>query len=156
MKKKENNENLDNKDKVIDELFNVLKKINIDKYKQVLEESNAALQNTMIKTKKENEQNNNIPYNNNLQYNLNKVLKELLKDNLFDDLFFFLYNLYVLPFFESVNRELKRGESTNNKPSIRKKFQLLLALYYFKFFELKFNYLGDKDDIRTASMFYNK
>jgi len=156
MKKKENNENLDNKDKVIDELFNVLKKVNIDKYKQVLEESNAALQNTMIKTKKENEQNNNIPYNNNLQYNLNKVLKELLKDNLFDDLFFYLYNLYVLPFFESVNQELKRGESTNNKPSIRKKFQLLLALYYFKFFELKFNYLGDKDDIRTASMFYNK
>ena len=113
----------------------------------------------MIKIKKENQnqnENNNNYNNNNLQDNLNKALKGLLKDNLFDDLFFYLYNLYILPFFEKIKKNLKEGESPQNKSLIRKKFQLLLALYYFKFFELKFNYLGDKDDIRSASMFYHK
>ena len=110
----------------------------------------------MIRTKEENAKNNNVSNNNNLQNNLNIALKVLLKDDLFDDFFYYLYNLYIIPFFEIVNKDLKRGESPRNKSSIRKKFQLLLALYYFKFFELKFNYLGNKDDIRSASMFYNK
>ena len=142
-------------DKKNKELFNILKKINISKYKEVLEKSNEALQNIMIEAKKiAQNQSDNKP--NNLQNNLNNALKELLKDNLFDDLFFYLYNLYILPFFEKINKNLKEGESPTNKSLIRKKFQLLLALYYFKFFELKFNYLGDKDDIRHASMLYYK
>ena len=135
------------------ELFNVLQKVNISKYKEVLKDSNDALQNIMMNIKKENDKGN---FNINLQSDLNKALKELLKDNLFDELFYYLYNLYVLPFFEKINKTLKEGESSSNKSMLRKKFQLLLALYYFKFFELKFNYLGDKDDIRTASMFYIK
>ena len=113
----------------------------------------------MIKIKKENEngnEKNTDNSSNNLQNNLNKELKELLKDNLFDDLFFYLYNLYIFPFFDKIKKNLKEGESPQNKSLIRKKFQLLLALYYFKFFELKFNYLGDKDDIRSASMFFRK
>ena len=134
------------------ELFNVLKKVNINKYKEVLKESNNTLQNIMMNMKKGNVDNPN----NNLQNNINNALKELLKDNLFDELFYYLYNLYLLPYFEEINKTLKEGESSQNKSILRKKFQLLLALYYFKFFELKFNYLGDKDDIRTASLFYQK
>jgi hypothetical protein len=135
------------------EFFNVLQKVNISKYKEVLKDSNDALQNIMMNIKKENDKGN---FNINLQSDLNKALKELLKDNLFDELFYYLYNLYVLPFFEKINKTPNEGESSSNKSMLRKKFQLLLALYYFKFFELKFNYLGDKDDIRTASMFYIK
>lgn len=154
---KDNKDKESNKDKKAennDELFKVLQKINISKYKDVLKETNNALQNIMINFKKENDKNNSN--NNNLQNNLNNALKELLKDNLFDDLFFYLYNLYILPFFEKINQNLKTGESPQNKSLIMKKFQLLLALYYFKFFELQFNYLGDKDDIRSASMFYHR
>ena len=91
--------------------------INISKFKEVLNQTNAALQNTMIKNKKENEANNKVPNNNNLQNNLNKALKELLKDSLFDDLFSNLYNLYITPFFESVIQDLKKGETPNNKSS---------------------------------------
>ena len=157
--KDKNNNKEKEKDEKNDELFKVLQKINISKYEDVLKETNDALQNIMIKLKKENENENEKNINNssnNLQNNLNKALKELLKDNLFDDLFFYLYNLYIFPFFEKIKKNLKEGESPQNKSLIRKKFQLLLALYYFKFFELKFNYLGDKDDIRSASMFYHK
>ena len=78
-------------------------------------------------------------------------MKEYLKDNLFDELFFYLYNLHIYPFFEETNKTLKKGESPGNKSELRKKFQLLLALYYFKFFELNFNYLGEKGDSRTTS-----
>ena len=131
----------------IDELDNILQKISISKYKEELNKTNEALQKTFL----ENKNKNNTDINNNFQNHLNKALKEYLKDNLFDELFFYLYNLHIYPFFEETNKTLKKGESPGNKSELRKKFQLLLALYYFKFFELNFNYLGEKGDSRTTS-----
>ena len=134
----------------IEELLKIIQKVNINKYKEVLNQTNDALQKAMNNAKKDAQNSFN------LQNNLNQALKELLKDNLFDDLFFYLYNIFIIPFFENINKKLKEGESPQNKSIIRKKFQLLLAIYYYKFFEPKFNYIGDKDDIRTASMFFHK
>ena len=134
----------------IEELLKIIQKVNINKYKEVLNQTNDALQKAMNNAKKDAQNSFN------LQNNLNQALKELLKDNLFDDLFFYLYNIFIIPFFENINKKLKEGESPQNKSIIRKKFQLLLAIYYYKFFEPKFNYIGDKDDIRTASMVFHK
>ena len=148
------NKNKDKKE-TVNEFFKILQKINVNKYKEVLNKTNEALQSILTNIKKNaNKENGNGNSNNNFQNDLNKALKELLKDNLFDELFYYIYNLFILPFFEKVNKNLKEGESPQNKSLIRKKFQLLLALYYFKFFDLDFHYLGDKDDIRSASMFF--
>jgi len=129
-----------------DELSTVLNKINLKKYEEVLNKTNNALTETMT--------NKNNSFN--LQLNLNKALGELLKDNLFDDLFFYLYQLFIKPFLDNIIKDLKEGESPENKSSIKKKFQLLLSYYYYHFFNLNYNYLGEKDNSRTASLLHNK
>lgn len=129
-----------------DELLNVLNKVNIKKYEEVLTKTNNALTETMTN------KNNSL----NLQFNLNKALEKLLKDNLFDELFFYLFQIYILPFFEAIIKDLKEGESPESKSSIKKKFQLLLSYYYFHFFNLNYNYLGEKDSSRTVSLIHNK
>ena len=146
-KNEEKKSKINDKNVKIGELDNILKKVNISKYKEVLKETNEALQKTFSESKNKN----NTDINNNFQNNLNKALKEYLKENLFDELFYYLYNLHIYPFFEETNKTLKKGESPENKSELRKKFQLLLALYYFKFFELKFNYLGEKGDSKNTS-----
>ena len=129
-----------------DELLNVLNKINLKKYEEVLNKTNNALTETMT--------NKNNSFN--LQFNLNKALEELLKDNLFDELFFYLFQMFIMPFFENIIKDLKEGESPESKSSIKKKFQLLLSYYYFHFFNLNYNYLGEKENSRTVSLLHNK
>ena len=128
----------------INEFINIIGKVNLSKYNEVLEQTNNALQNAMIEIKNNNANGENIDNYNNAetQNSLNMSLKEILTENLFDELFYYLYNLYVLPFFESIVKSLKEGESPENQSITRKKFQLLLSFYYFKFFDSKFIYLG--------------
>jgi hypothetical protein len=129
-----------------DELLNVLNKVNLKKYEEVLNKTNNALTETMA--------NKNNSFN--LQFNLNKALEELLKDNLFDELFFYLFQMFIMPFFENIIKDLKEGESPESKSSIKKKFQLLLSYYYFQFFHFNYYYLGEKENSRTVSLLHNK
>ena len=58
------------------------------------------------------------------------ALSDILKEDLFDDIFFYLYELYVLPYFEEINKILKEGSIPTEKPLIRQKFQFLSAIYF--------------------------
>ena len=136
-----------------DELYDIIKNIDISKYTEILNKTNDVLQKSLF-----NNQKNNSDNNNDLNNNMNDGLKEYLKDDLFDDLFFSSYDTYIYPFFDKIRKCLKEGETPQNKSEIRKKFQLLLAFYYFKFNELQFNRLGKKlnNNRTTSSLMYQK
>ena len=137
--KKENEKNNINKDK-IDELLKVLDKVDMEKYEKISNEANDSLTKLYDTMKnKKNEQNN-------FQNILNDTLKKLLEDNLFDELFESMCKFYIIPFFNDVIiKSLQKGDSDNNRLEIKKKFQLLLPFYYFKFTQMKFNFIGKQD-----------
>ena len=68
------------------------------------------------------------------QIEVKKALNEILKENLFDDVLISLYKIYIIPFFEEVKNTLKKGSHPLEKPPIREKFQLLLAIYFNRIF----------------------
>ena len=71
--------------------------------------------------------------------NINNIFKEIFKEDLFDNLYFQIYDLYFLPFFNKLKKTLKKEYNHNEKPIIIKKFHLLLSKYTFKYFNMKEN-----------------
>ena len=65
---------------------------------------------------------------------MKKALNDILKDNLFDDVFINLYKSYIIPFFQEIKNTLREGVHPLEKPPIRQKFQFLLAIYFNKIF----------------------
>ena len=64
------------------------------------------------------------------QNEIKNALNEIMKEDLFDDIFYYLYNLYVVKYFEEIKQILQNGSIPTEKPIIRQKFQFLLALYF--------------------------
>ena len=82
---------------------------------------------------------------------INKALSDVLKENLFDELYFYLFNIYLEPRYYKIIKNMEDDSGRpNNKSQIRKKFQILLAYYFFKFINMKNKFLylkrpGDKN-----------
>jgi len=72
-----------------------------------------------------------------------RALNEILKDNLFDDVFISLYKIYIIPFFKEVKNTLEKGTHPLEKPLIRQKFQFLLAIYFNKSFNTSVDNYND-------------
>ena len=66
------------------------------------------------------------------QNELKSALSNILKEDLFDDIFYYLYKLYVVPYFEEFKKIIKQGSIPTEKPLVRQKLQFLLALYFNK------------------------
>ena len=109
------------KDEIILKIFSQEK---INNYKKISEASNENV-------KKINMVNASLSL---FQIEVKKALNEILKEDLFDDVFINLYKIYIIPFFEEVNNILKKGTHPLEKPIIRQKYQFLLALYFNKIF----------------------
>ena len=60
-------------------------------------------------------------------------------ENLFNDLYDDLYNMYIVPYFENEKKNLEEERDTSSKPALRQKFQLLLALYSNQIFNMDTN-----------------
>ena len=134
-----------------DDISDILKNIDISKYTDVLDKTNDVLQKTLF-----NNRNDKNEINKDFKDVMNNGLKEYLKDDLFDEIILSSCELYIYPFFEKIKKSLREGETPQNKSEIRKKFQLLLAFYYFKFNEMNYNLLGKKATNKTSSMIYQK
>lgn len=68
------------------------------------------------------------------QIEMKRALHKILKEDLFDDIFISLYKIYIIPFFKEAKNILEKGVHPTEKPLIRQKFQLLLAIYFNKIF----------------------
>ena len=70
---------------------------------------------------------------------VNNGLKNILDINLFNDLFYDLYTIYIVPYFEKEKKTMEEEIGSSNKPILRQKFQFLLALYCNQIFQMDTN-----------------
>ena len=149
-----NNTNNKNENKIITEknkINNIFDQEKINKYKKISE----AADENVKKIKIDN------PSLFLFQSEIKNALSDILKEDLFDDIFLTLYKIYVIPYFEEIKTKLKEGSNPKQKPLIRQKFQFLLALYFSQFSNMNmnnYNYLSltkkkDNSQIRNDSVF---
>ena len=70
---------------------------------------------------------------------VNNGLKNILDINLFNDLFYDLYTIYIVPYFEKEKKTMEEEIGSSNIPILRQKFQFLLALYCNQIFQMDTN-----------------
>lgn len=68
--------------------------------------------------------------------NINNILKDILTSDLFDKLYFKIYDLYIVPFFQNFKETLKKEYNFDEKPEVIKKMHLLLSKHTINFFDL--------------------
>jgi hypothetical protein len=92
----------------------------IDFYNSVVKDVNEAI--TKIKNYKEE---------------INIVLKNIFKIDLFDSLYYNIYEYYIYPYFLKIKAMLNTEYEYDQKPDIIQKYHLLLSKYYVNFFNMK-------------------
>ena len=115
-----------------EKIIEMFSKDKVDKYKKVSEAANENV-------KKINMVNASLDL---FKTEMKKALNEILKVELFDDILNSLYKICILPFFKEVKSSLEKGSIPSEKPLIRQKFQLLLAIYFTRIY----NYTHDNFD----------
>ena len=63
-------------------------------------------------------------------------LKDILKDDLFNDSLFYLNQLYIEPYFKKYKEEFGKPCQTQGKSDLRKNIQSLITYYYMKIYEM--------------------
>lgn len=81
-----------------------LKEIEIEKYKGIFTEERIEQYKSILK-----KVNDIFTKGINNSENINDVLKNVFKEDLFDNLYFQIYNEYILPFFQKLLETLKKG-----------------------------------------------
>lgn len=109
-----------------------LKEIEIEKYKGIFTEERIEQYKSILK-----KVNDIFTKGINNSENINDVLKNVFKEDLFDNLYFQIYNEYILPFFQKLLETLKKEYNYNEKPIVIKKFHLLLSKYTMNYFDMK-------------------
>ena len=114
----------------------------IDFYNSVVKNVNEAI--TKIKNYKEE---------------INIVLKNIFKFDLFDNLYYNIYEYYLYPYFLKVKTMLNTEYQYDQKPEIIQKYHLLLSKYCINFFNMKnldnFNCLCTKKSEKEDSNIYS-
>ena len=108
-----------------EKILKIFSQEKINNYKKISEDSNENL-------KKINGTNSSLSL---FQIEVKKALNEILKFDLFDDVFIELYKIYIIPFFQEIKNILKKESHPLEKPLIRQKFQFLLAINFNKIFD---------------------
>lgn len=70
----------------------------------------------------------------------NESLKNILKNDLFDDSIIDLNKLFIIPYLKKYKEEFENLSQTNNKSEIRKNIQSLIGYYFIRIYKL-----NDKD-----------
>ena len=68
---------------------------------------------------------------------MNNVLKNIFKIDLFDNLYYNIYEFYLYPYFQKIKNLLNTEYDYDQKPDIIQKFHLLLSKYYINYFNMK-------------------
>ena len=135
----------------IDNINNLFTEEKIKKYKEISEKADENAKKIKI------EESSLFLFQNELK----TALSDILKEDLFDDIFYYLFKLYVVPYFEEFKKILKEGSIPTEKPLVRQKLQFLLAIYFNKIicdinindFNLLYSKINSKNEqIRTESV----
>ena len=109
----------------------VKKKRKMEKYSNVFNPERIKLYNNVV-----NKVNEEIKKITNYQEEMNNVLKDVLKFDLFDNLYYHIYELFIFPYFTNVKKMLNTEYQYNQKPNIIQQFHLLLSKYCVNYFEM--------------------
>ena len=107
------------------------KKREMEKYSNIFKPERIELYANVV-----NKVNEEIKKIKNYQEEMDKVLKDVLKFDLFDNLYYHIYELYIFPYFTNVTKMLNTEYHYNQKPNIIQKFHLLSSKYCAQFFEM--------------------
>ena len=108
------------------------KEIEIKKYKDIFTKDKIDNYKTILK-----KINDIVSDNINNGQDINIILKDAFKDDLFDKLYFQIYDVFILPFFQKLKDILQREYNYNQKPVIIKKYHLLLSKYTMNYLDMK-------------------
>ena len=108
------------KEKEFQKYKNIFTKERIDYYKAILKKVNDIFADTV---------NNGA--------NINNILKDIFKEDLFDNLYYQIYDLFIVPFFQKFKETLRKEYDFDRKPVVVKKFHLLLSKYSMNYFNMK-------------------
>ena len=107
------------------------KKREMEKYSNIFKPERIELYNNVV-----NKVNEEIKKITNYQEEMNNVLKDILKIDLFDNLYYHIYELFIFPYFTNVKTMLDTEYQYDQKPNIIQKFHLLLSKYCANYFEM--------------------
>ena len=110
------------------------KQIEIQKYSKIFTQERINLYNNI--TQKANDAMSQIKSIENYEKEMNIALESIFAQNLFDELYYQIYELYIEPNYEKVSNKLKTEYKLDKIPKVIKKYQLLLSNYCIKFFNM--------------------
>ena len=119
-----------------EKILKIFSQEKINNYKKISEDSNENL-------KKIQGTNSSLSL---FKIEVKKALYDILKADLFDDVFISLYKIYIIPLFQEIENILKKEAHPLEKPLIRQKFQFLLAINFNNIFK---NTTDNFDDLYT-------
>lgn len=115
-------------DNIEDELQ---KKKEKEKYEHIFTKERIYLYNETVK--KVNEEIKKIK---NYEKEMNNILKGIFKYDLFDNLYYKIFELYIWPYFQRIKKLLTTEYGYDQKPNIVEKFHLLLPKYCINYFNM--------------------
>lgn len=107
----------------------------IEKYSNIFTQERINLYNE--KVNKANEAMSQVQNFHNYEESMDNALKNIFEIDLFDPLYFQIYQLYIEPYFEKIQKELNIEYNYNKKPIIVQKYHLLLSIYCIKSLNMK-------------------
>ena len=108
-----------------------LRKREKEKYSKIFTQERIDLYNNAVK--KVNEAIKTIK---NYEKEMNNVLKKIFEIDLFDNLYYNIYELYIWPYFQKIKNMLNTEYRYDQKPDIIQKFHLLLSRYCANYFDM--------------------
>ena len=109
-----------------------LRELEIEKYKNIITKERIEYYKSILK-----KVNDIFTSSINNGEDINKTLEDVFKEDLFDSLYFQIYDLFILPFFLKLKETLQKEYSYNQKPVIVKKLHLLLSKYTMNYTDMK-------------------
>ena len=103
-----------------------------EKYSKIFTPERILLYNNVVK--KVNEAIKTIK---NYEEEMNTVLKSIFEIDLFDNLYYNIYELYIYPYFQKIKNILNTEFYYDQKPEIIQKYHLLLSCYCASFLDMK-------------------
>ena len=111
------------------------KKKEIKKYSHIFTQERIDLYNNAVL--KVNDAISQIRNLENYEEEMNNVLKNNFEQDLFDQLYFELFELYIQPYFQQIKNILNTEYIFDKKPIIVQKYHLLLSKYCINYFNMK-------------------